>query len=72
MLGFIKGVFFVAFHTKTKESIMHFLNWQKANTIEYVNLRQRVWFEWAFPQDDTVPVPRYEYLEMGESDDPTT
>lgn len=72
LLGFIKGVFFAAFQTESKASIMSFLNWQKANTVEYVNLRQRVWFEWMFPQDDSIPVPRYENLKMRGSDDSIT
>jgi hypothetical protein len=64
MLGFVKGVFFAAFQGENRASILSFLNWQKVNTIDYVNLRQRVWFEWMFPQDDSIPIPRYEIIEM--------
>jgi hypothetical protein len=48
LMGFIKGVFYAAFQGESKASILSFLNWQKANTVEYVNARQRAWFEWLF------------------------
>lgn len=64
MLGFVKGVFFAAFQGENRASILNFLNGQKANTVDYVNVRQRVWFEWMFPQDNPIPIPRYENIEM--------
>ncbi|WP_309713084.1 hypothetical protein [Armatimonas sp.] len=51
LIGFIKGVFHAAFQTESKASIMSFLNGQKANTIDYVNERQRAWFEWLFADE---------------------
>ena len=54
LMAFLKGAFFVTFQGESKASITRFLKWQKANTIDYVNLRQRVWFEWLFSDNESV------------------